>query len=408
MKQKCLANPALLKIVILSISLVVMSANPISVLMGDIEASYPDVDRVTLQNFVTICAVTTMVFILVSGVLSGVVGVRKVLLSGFVIYTIGGLSPMVLQSFTLLLMSRMLLGIGIGLVYPLAVSLIADFFTGKERTALLGYQFSVGNIGLSAMLLLAGFLSAYGWRTSFIVYSIGIPVFFFVYFLLPEPPVSENAALSGRDRRRLNKDVIIIALMVGTYNMTYMTVFSGLALVVKESGFGDAAAVGVSMTMMTALSMFTAASYGRVFGKVGMRLGGLAMTSIAFSFMILWWAPNMTAVTVGLLFLGAGNSVFMPFGNMLISNRAPVGSTTFCLSIQMACCNLGTFLSPFVFGAVGRAVGAASGRTIFFVASLLLFSGAAGLLIVFRKRGGGDRPQAGIECLEPAPECACE
>lgn len=140
-------NHKMLKAVILSVSLGTLVNNSASVILGSMAGDFPDVPQVTLQCFVTYPTLMVMLFTLIGGILTTVLSTKAVLLIGLVIFTVSGMLPMVLNSFGAMLVSRLFLGAGLGMVSPLSVSLITDFYEGEERVTLLGQQFAIGNMG---------------------------------------------------------------------------------------------------------------------------------------------------------------------------------------------------------------------------------------------------------------------
>jgi MFS family permease len=70
---------------------------------------------------------------------------------GGILLVIGGLSPTWFHSsIGLILVFRAMVGLGCGVLMPMAVDLVVDFFEGKERHAMMGYVSAF--VGLSAML----------------------------------------------------------------------------------------------------------------------------------------------------------------------------------------------------------------------------------------------------------------
>lgn len=366
--------------------------------MADLQDSFPKIDKVSLQSLLTVTSVTTTVSIVLSGVLAGLCGTRRVLLCGLAIYTVAGVAPMLLSGFAAIYYSRLALGVGIGLVYPFSVSLIADFFQGGRRAKLMGLQFSAANIGLAAMLTAAGFLAgtALGWRSSFAVYGIGALVFFAVLLFVPAPPhekVSTQRAAAATGRYRVTLPVLAQCILMGLYNMIFLTVFFALAMMLREVGVGDTAEIGLALTAMTLASTAVSAAFGPAHARLGAWLGVLSAATLAGGFLLLSLAGSMYAAAVALLVVGAGNAFLWPLGNIAVANAAPGNSTAFCLALLQACMNIGAFVSPHVFGVAGRVFLNPGGGFTFQLCSLAMAGGAVLLLLrlVLSGRIGGGR-----------------
>jgi MFS family permease len=119
------------------------------------------------------------------------IGEIPCLLTGFKMFT------HTIESFTIL---RILTGIGIGGVYPITFSLIADYFREEHRPTATGWINVAWMIGMVAGPVMAGFLTnTYGWRLAFILAAApGFPtaLLFAVYAKDPERGRTE-AALEG-------------------------------------------------------------------------------------------------------------------------------------------------------------------------------------------------------------------
>lgn len=77
---------------------------------------------------------------------------------GLIIFLIGGVGPQFMPTIELLILFRLILEAGIGILMPLSQSLIYDYFTGKERTKMMGFNSVFGNLGAIVSMLSAGWL----------------------------------------------------------------------------------------------------------------------------------------------------------------------------------------------------------------------------------------------------------
>ena len=99
-----------------------------------------------------------------------------------------------IESFALL---RILSGIGLGGIYPITFSLLADYFKEHNRAAASAWMGVAWSVGAMAGVSVAGYMTnIYGWRPSFII--IGAPnILFVLLFLLfakePERGRTEDA-----------------------------------------------------------------------------------------------------------------------------------------------------------------------------------------------------------------------
>lgn len=130
-----------------------------------------------------------------SGVLSDVVGRKKVMIPALVIYGLGGVGGGLAgvigagrnSTYAMLLCARIIQGIGAGGTYQLAMALAGDTFPQKERTRVLGILEASNGIGKVASPLLGAFLALISWQTPFFLYgALAIPASVLVALLVRE------------------------------------------------------------------------------------------------------------------------------------------------------------------------------------------------------------------------------
>lgn len=110
----------------------------------------------------------------VLGRLADEVGARGVFLSGVALVALAGLVGMVAQSLDVLLISRVLLGVGTSACYPAAMVLVRERAGSVIPGRLLGALSISGQVSAAIGLPLGGLLvSAFGWRSTF---AINIPL----------------------------------------------------------------------------------------------------------------------------------------------------------------------------------------------------------------------------------------
>lgn len=126
-------------------------------------------------------------------------------------------------SYTMLLLSRVALGVGTAAAGPTVASLTGDFFPTAERARIYGFILAGDLIGGGFWILLSGEIAALSWRAAFwVLAAASLGVAALIWRLLPEParggqshlrwgdervrPVEEVPA--GRNRRRNPADLV--------------------------------------------------------------------------------------------------------------------------------------------------------------------------------------------------------
>lgn len=100
---------------------------------------------------------------------------------------LGGIIPAFFGDMTFILICRAIFGIGYGMVFPLASSLIADLFEGQERDSLMGLKSAVGAVAGVVFQMVGAYLTIISWRHTFFSFLLIIPIFLMIVCKLPEP-----------------------------------------------------------------------------------------------------------------------------------------------------------------------------------------------------------------------------
>ena len=131
-------------------------------------ADYFSTDLPTVQWVVLGYALTISALLLPMGRLSDIVGRKRVYLAGFAIFVIFGALAGSSTSVLVLILSKVLQGVGAAMTQGTSMAMILTAFPNDERGKALGLQISVVGTGGVAGLALGGLLvSALGWRSVF-------------------------------------------------------------------------------------------------------------------------------------------------------------------------------------------------------------------------------------------------
>ncbi|MEO6885777.1 MAG: MFS transporter [Jatrophihabitantaceae bacterium] len=125
--------------------------------------------------------------LLLGGRSGDILGRRRMFMIGLGLFTIGSFSAGIASDFSLLLVGRVIQGLGGAIAAPTALSLIAnEFEEGPERTKAFGVYAAVSGAGAALGLLLGGVLTNYfSWRwVLFVNVPIGIVLITLAYLYL--------------------------------------------------------------------------------------------------------------------------------------------------------------------------------------------------------------------------------
>src|SRR3954449_13243008 len=136
---------------------------------------------------ITIYLLTSTISVPFWGKLSDIYGRKPMYMLGIVIFLVGSALSGLSQNMAMLILFRGIQGIGAGALFPVALAIIGDMFTPKERGKYQGLFGAVFGIAFIVGPLVGGFLTEQvSWHWIFYVnIPIGLVSLYFIWRLLP-------------------------------------------------------------------------------------------------------------------------------------------------------------------------------------------------------------------------------
>ncbi|OMF78479.1 MFS transporter [Paenibacillus peoriae] len=392
-------NKVLFKTALLSISLVLTSASAISAVIPMMLNQLSGVSSSLIESVVTIPSFSMMLFVLLSGPISSRLGKKNTVLLGLLLVVIGGILPIFTTNITWILALRLVLGAGLGMFNSLAVSLISDFFEGDERAQLVGFQSAVQGLGSSLATFVAGQLALIDWQFAFLCYAITIPIALLFFLIIPEPESGEPTVESLTEKGHKSGGISIPVLGLGAALFLFMTfimiVYTKTGIMIAEKSMPNAGFLGTALTLFSLSTMIAGFLFGKIYKWFRNYAPFISSLLTATGFVLLWFAQNVTMVTVAMLIIGFSFALFIPYIFTILTKIVPKGSETISISIAMVGSNLGAFASPYVIKLVGVLSGNETASFSFLV-SAIVFTIAALLCLGIAIRGKGSKTQAAV------------
>ncbi|MEM2634582.1 MAG: MFS transporter [Nitrososphaerales archaeon] len=153
------------------------------------------------------------------GRLADIHGRKKVFIYGMMIYTFSSFLLTVANSAIILILLRILQGIGGAMIYSTAVAILTSAFPIEDRGKVLGINVASVYLGLSLGPFLGGFLTQnFGWRS---IFFVNIPLGLFILLITKLKLKREWAEAKG-ERFDFIGSII--------YGFTLLTIISGFSL----------------------------------------------------------------------------------------------------------------------------------------------------------------------------------
>ena len=153
--------------------------------------------------------------LLLGGRIADLLGKRRMFLLGLGVFVLASAVAAMATGTTMLVVARVVQGVGAAAMSPAALSLINSMFTGEERGRALGLWGAVSGLGAAAGVLLGGVLTALlGWRSIFLInIPIGLAVLIPALRLVPRfVPVRVRLDVAGAVLLTLGLGGVVFAL----------------------------------------------------------------------------------------------------------------------------------------------------------------------------------------------------
>lgn len=341
-----------LKLTLLLISmLTIMAGTPVAPTlpkMAEAFAGQPQAELLT-RLVLTMPALFTVFGAPMAGVIADRFGRKPLLMAALVLYTVAGVSGYFGQNLYQILVGRAFLGLAVGGCYTAATTLIGDYYFGRERADLLGFQAAFTTAGGVVFISLGGYLAELGWRFPFLIYVMGAGVFILALWNIREPV---------RDRKPAHPDGRG-GVPWGLFSMIYMVALIGhigfFAVPVqmpfylqREFGIGGVG-TGLVLSLATVFATLTGFNYGRIRSHLSYGATFAAMFGfMGVSYVIVGFAPSVWILLPGLCLTGIAAGMLIPTMNNWISDITDDHSRGRALGILTTAIFLGQFLTPVV------------------------------------------------------------
>lgn len=361
----------LLKIGILSVSLILVSSLSISPAIPAIERYFNHISASSIELMTTVPSFSVMLMVLLSSFISKKIGEKVTVVLGLSLVLVAGILPFFLKSFTIIFLSRIVLGVGLGLVNSLAVSLISINFKGKESAYLMGLRSAFESGGQAILTFFAGQLIIFNWQSVFLIYLLALPILLLFIFSYPNNKKEFSDVELDTKKQSMNVYVILIALFLVVIVGTQTAIIIRISGIVTNFNFGNMVDASRVQTLMTVAGMILGIFFGRIFISIRYFTASLGLIMMAFAHFLVYSANNLSIITIGVMLAGAAYPLLISLMFHLVSEVCQPGSETLCMSVALVGCNLGGSSAPYLLKLIALITGSSAINQPFLSFSLL-------------------------------------
>jgi len=292
------------------------------------------------------------------GVIADRWGRKKIIIPFLMLFGIAGGTCFFVRNFQLLLILRLIQGIGAAPLGALTVTIIGDLYSGKKLISAMGYNSSVRSIGSASYPAIGGALAMMGWHYPFILPVIAVPIGFLVLFNLktPEPEnevhIREHLNIVWkklRNRQMVGLLVISIIIFIMLFG-SYMTCFP---LLLGNSFAASPFIIGLIMAGVSLIAALTSSQLGKIiklFSKKNIMKISFILYAIAL--LIIPFISQLWLFFIPAIIFGIAHGMNIPVIQALFAEAAPLKYRASFMSVSGMTFRIGQTLGPLLMGIV--------------------------------------------------------
>ena len=325
----------------------------ISPVLGVLNTKYHAYGTSMVQMLQTLPYLFIMVGSFSIGWLTTKISKKKIIMAGLLIIGVCGIVPFFTESFTILFISRLLIGFGFGVTGPLNTAVVADFIEPEHRAGFMGLH--VVGMGVGAMLgnLIGGMFAGIGYKYFYLVYLIA---FFSAFGVAVN--LKETAPLKGEKVSDMKMTGIVWLLSLTSFAHTlFINAYStNIGIYIAENISNNPGLAG----MVTSVNAAFALGTGMIFSKISAVLKNFTLPfsilTAAVGYGLVLTVNGMAGVVSVSARCGVSLSCFMATGSYLLSISVEQEAVAKASGLFSIIGGIGGLIAPIFMGNAARIV----------------------------------------------------
>lgn len=321
--------------------------------LGSLAAEFPTLQYSVITMIITVSALFLGIAALISGSVAARLGKKKLLLAGSLLFGCGGCFTSIAPSFALIILCRMLEGLGAGFVITISMTLIPELFPDeKESNRILGMNAVATALWGTVLGTAAGYLGVISWKYANFLYLTGFVILVFQLLVIPSDRELQRHTTEGPAGKVTPSaySVAILAFLFAVISTIFMT---SVAAFIIEAGLGDSSEAGVTVSVMTVGSFLIGLAFARIFESLKSMTPVVSYIAMAVGVILPVLTPSYSIACVGAFVFGMGYGTYFPYINAEAIRISPPESTDANMSLINGAYYIGMFASSFLMAGIG-------------------------------------------------------
>ena len=332
---------------LLIMSLTMACNSALSPILAEVGKFFPEASDSAIQIVLTLINLVTLPMMILEPLLEPKMTKRDIALVGTVLMLIGGLMPQVLNTqLWMLYAASVVIGAGLSLVVVVSSSLISDYFTGIQKSRVMGFQSIFVSIGGTIIAKGSGLFTAMaGWKRGYLVFLICIPILIIVALTVPKGEVVKQ---TEKSEGKLSGAMVyfgLLCLITGIFVATFNT---NIAMYIDRKGIGDASTAGTVASIMQVIGILGGLVLGNAVKLFKRFTIGAAILMMAVGTAMVGLSTSFPVICAGAVVVGFGFAIRNPGAVTFAANMVPAAQASLAIAIVSATYNVGNFVSAYI------------------------------------------------------------
>ena len=340
------------KISLLGLSLLLISAFSISTALPPMLDYYsPTYNASQVELLVSVPSFSVVAMLLLNPFVDKWLNDRQLIMTGLILLSSAGIFPFFVQWYPLVLLSRLVFGMGIGFINAKAISIISQRYQGKERIQMLGIRGSVELIGGASCSLLVGQLLKIHWTLAFLIYGFGFIIL--AMYLLFVPPMEQIEKKEiQKSKQGLNKKDFAMILGMALLSGFVICINSSISLRVPLFQVDGKTIVGGESALVLSLEqgigIAAGLSFASLLAHIKNRLLPMALLCLSICLFGIALANNLLILILSSVGVGFFYSIVLTIIFYRLSECIARNLLNKATAYVLLGCNLGSAVSPYI------------------------------------------------------------
>ncbi|EHJ52547.1 MFS transporter [Streptococcus macacae] len=345
------------KMSLLSLSFMLVSTFSVSPALPKMIAYYQTYGYTASQveGLISLPSFAILAVLLLNPWVNRILPERLIIIVSLLLLSTGGILPVFIQLYPLVFLSRLLLGVGIGLINAHAINIISERYFGKERIQMLGIRSSIEVLGSAVLTFLAGQFLVFSWTFAFLIYGFGFLIFIVYFGIIPKTQKREkeqDKQINVQFKEGFTFRQWLYILGLASYAGFVILINSAntlrIPILVEKLSLGTARQASFILSLMMLMGILAGILFSPLLQWFKDWLMLMITLALGLGMLVLWQAASFLLLSTGALIVGFVYSlgvtlVFHKLSETVLKKQLATATT-----VALIGCNLGGACASFV------------------------------------------------------------